>query len=315
MQAHPEILTVGSLAFDSIRSPAGNAEKTLGGSGNYFSLAASFYAKIQLVGIVGDDFPREHLDHLRSRNIDVSGVQVVQGGKTFHWAGEYNENLNEAKTLSTRLNVFEHFDPKLAAHQQNTPYLFLANIDPVLQDRILDQSKSHQLVACDTMNFWISGKPEELKKILGRIDMLSINEGEAYLLSGKRTLMEAARTIQAMGPRILIIKRGEYGAALFFDQETFLAPAYPVDRVVDPTGAGDSFAGAMMGFLAEAGADRSWLKSNPTHFRKVLKRGVLAGCAMASFTVEDFGLGRLIALKKEDLVDRQGKLMKMLSLE
>jgi len=314
MKPHAEILTVGSLAFDSIRSPAGEAERILGGSGNYFSLAASFFAKIQLVGIVGNDFPSDHLKHLGTRGIDTAGVQIVKDGKTFHWAGEYNENLNEAKTLSTSLNVFEHFNPKLTTAQKSVPNLFLANIDPILQESLLDQATDPRWVACDTMNFWISGKRAELDRVLKRVDLLSINEGEAYLLSKKKTLIQAARAIQAMGPRVVVIKRGEYGASLFVDQDIFLAPAYPVDHVIDPTGAGDSFAGAMMGYLAEAGVDRKLLKEDPKKFFSLIKRAVIAGCAMASFTVEDFGLGRLMKITKDEVVHRQSRLLEMVTL-
>jgi sugar/nucleoside kinase (ribokinase family) len=238
----------------------------------------------------------------------------VAQGKTFHWVGAYDQNLNEAKTLSTALNVFEHFDPKLTTAQCESPYLFLANIDPILQQRVLDQNKSHRLVACDSMNFWITGKPEELKKTLKRVDILSVNEGEAYLLSGQRNIAAAAATIRDLGPSVVIIKRGEYGAMLFTPNSIFLAPAFPVDRVIDPTGAGDSFAGAFMGFLAEAGAHRDLAKQDPEQWERLLRRAVLAGCVMASFTVEDFSLHRLMRLEAEELVTRQHQLVKMISL-
>lgn len=309
-----EILTVGSLAFDSIRSPAGEAEKILGGSGNYFSIAASFFVPINLIGIVGNDFPKDHLEYLRSKGVDTDGVEVIRDGQTFHWVGEYNDNLNEAKTLSTRLNVFEHFNPRLSEKQKASSYLFLGNIDPVLQVSVLDQIRAPRLVACDTMNFWITGKPKEVQAMLARVDVLSINEGEAYLLSKKKNLLEAAKAILKMGPPVLIIKRGEYGAALFFGNSIFLAHAFPVERVADPTGAGDSFAGAMMGFLAESGANRELMKKDPARFETLLRRAVVGGCAMASFTVEDFGLKRLMALKKDELVTRQHKLLEMSSL-
>jgi sugar/nucleoside kinase (ribokinase family) len=308
------ILAVGSMAFDTIQTPSGKAESVLGGSVNYFSIAASFYAPIEIVGVVGEDFPKSHLDWLSSRKIDVTGVEIVPG-KTFHWVGSYDQNLNEAKTLSTALNVFEHFKPKLSPSHQNADYVFLANIDPVLQQSVLDQIKSPKLVACDSMNFWITGKLEELKKTLRRVDILSINEGEAYLLSGRKNIVTAAEFIRNMGPSVVIIKRGEYGAALFTPQGTFLAPAYPVHSVVDPTGAGDSFAGAFMGFLAEQGADRKLSKEKPEEWNRLLRRAVLAGCAMASFTVEDFSVHRLMRLEKQELVDRQRSLMTMLSID
>jgi sugar/nucleoside kinase (ribokinase family) len=311
MQATHSILAVGSIAFDSIETPAGKAESVLGGSVNYFSIAASHYAPIQVVGVVGEDFPREHLEWLSNHKVDTSGVQTVPG-KTFHWAGSYDQNLNEAKTLSTSLNVFEHFNPQLSPKHKTAAYVFLANIDPVLQQSVLDQIQSPKLVACDSMNFWITGKPAELKKTLARVDILSVNEGEAYLLSGERNIARAAEKIRAMGPKVVIIKRGEYGATLFSGRSTFLAPAYPVERVVDPTGAGDSFAGAFMGFLAEAGADISMAKSDPDRWDMLLRRAVLAGCVMASFTVQDFSFKRLMTLNAAELVERQKSLLEMI---
>lgn len=307
------ILTVGSMAFDSIQTPAGKAERVLGGSVNYFSVAASFYAPVKIVGVVGEDFPKHHLDWLSHRKIDVNGVKIAQG-QTFHWVGSYDQNLNEAKTLSTALNVFEHFDPILTESQREASYVFLANIDPTLQQKVLDQVKNPQLVACDSMNFWITGKPEELKKTLKRVDILSINEGEAYLLSGERNISLAAQCIRGMGPSVVIVKRGEYGAMLFTPSGTFLASAYPVQNVVDPTGAGDSFAGAFMGFLAEAGAHREMAQNDPVLWDKLLRRAVIAGCVMASFTVEDFSLHRLMRLETEELIGRQHALLNMISL-
>jgi len=301
------------MAFDTVQTPAGKAESVLGGSVNYFSVAASFYAPIRIVGVVGEDFPKSHLGWLSEKRIDVTGVQIVPG-KTFHWVGSYDGNLNEAKTLNTSLNVFEHFNPKLQASHTDTPYVFLANIDPVLQQSVLDQVKPPKLVALDSMNFWITGKPDEVRKTLQRVDILSINEGEAFLLSGERQLMRAAQKIQAMGPSVIIIKRGEYGAALFTRNGAFLAPAFLVDRVVDPTGAGDSFAGAFMGFLAEAGASREMAAQDPARFENLLRRAVLAGCVMASFTVEDFSLHRLMRLTSDELVRRQGELLKMIQV-
>lgn len=307
------ILAVGSLAFDTIETPAGKADTVLGGSVNYFSIAASFYAPLQVVGVVGEDFPSTHLDWLSARRIDVSGIKIV-AGKTFHWVGAYDTNLNEAKTLSTALNVFEHFDPRLSPAQADSKYVFLANIDPVLQQSVLDQVKAPALVACDSMNFWITGKPDELKKTLRRVDVLSINEGESYLLSGTRNIMRAAEIIHQMGPSVIIIKRGEYGAMLFTAGGVFIAPAYPTQTVKDPTGAGDSFAGAFMGYLAECGAHRDWMHGDREKWESTLRRAVLAGCTMASFTVEDFSIKRLQALEVKELVDRQTALMKMIKV-
>lgn len=307
------VLAVGSLAFDSIQTPAGKADSVLGGSANYFSLAASFYAPVQMVGVVGEDFPEKHLEFLSTRNIDVTGVKRVSG-KTFHWTGSYDQNLNEAKTLNTALNVFEHFDPKLGETHKEASHVFLANIDPILQQSVLDQVKSPKLVACDSMNYWIMSKLGELKKTLKRVDIISVNEGEAYMLSGTRNLTQAAGMIRDMGPSIVIIKRGEYGATLFTQSGVFLAPAFPVSSVVDPTGAGDSFAGAFMGYLAEAGVTREMSKTDPERFESLLRRGVIAGCVMASFTVEDFSLHRLMRLEANELKTRQASLMKMIAV-
>jgi sugar/nucleoside kinase (ribokinase family) len=307
------ILTVGSLAFDSIQTPAGKAEKVLGGSGNYFSIAASFFSPVHVVGVVGEDFPRSHLDWLAQRRIDISGVTVAPG-KTFHWVGSYDQNLNEAKTLSTALNVFEHFDPRLGDSHRSASYVFLANIDPVLQQSVLDQVSGPRLVACDSMNFWIAGKPEALRETLRRVDILSINEGESFLLSGEKNILRAARIIRGMGPSVLVIKRGEYGALLFSDHGIFMAPAFPVDAVVDPTGAGDSFAGAFMGYLAEAGAHRDLATQSPQQWETLLRRAMLAGCVMASFTVEDFSVHRLMRLTNSELVERQNQMMRMISV-
>ena len=250
MNKNHTILSVGSMAFDSVRTPAGKADQVLGGSVNYFSLAASLFSPIKIVAVVGEDFPTDHLDFLSKKNIDVTGVQVVKG-KTFHWVGEYNTNMNEATTLATALNVFEHFDPKLPQSHVDCPVVFLANIDPILQQNVLDQMKTQEFVAMDSMNFWITGKPDELKKTLKSVDLLCINEKEAFLLSEENSLEKAARKIQTMGPSTVIIKRGEYGSAVFTPNSVFLAPAFLLDEVIDPTGAGDSFAGAGVGYLSQ----------------------------------------------------------------
>lgn len=313
MKTQTSILTVGSVAFDTIQTPAGRAESVLGGSGNYFSIAAAFYCPVEVVGVVGEDFPKSHLNWLSTRGIDVSGIQVAHG-KTFHWVGSYDQNLNEAKTLSTALNVFEHFDPKLSDKHRDVPYLFLANIDPVLQHSVLDQVKAPKLVACDSMNFWITGKPDEVRTLLRRVDILSVNEGEAYLLSGEKNILKAAQKIQKMGPSVVIVKRGEYGAMLLTASGIFIAPSFPVDQVVDPTGAGDSFAGAFMGYLAQAQVTRELAVDNPQKWDELLRRAVIAGCVMASFTVEDFSFHRLMKLERSELAARQEGLLKMLSL-
>lgn len=313
MKSPNSVLAVGSLAFDSIQTPAGKVEGVLGGSVNYFSVAASFYSPVSVVGVVGEDFPRDHLSWLQKRKINVSGIQIIPG-KTFHWSGCYDQNLNEAKTLSTCLNVFETFKPTLTEAQRSCSYIFLANIDPDLQLKVLDQIKKPKLVACDSMNFWIKGKLEALKKTLNRVDILSINEGEAYMLSGKRNITQAADEIRKLGPSVLIIKRGEYGANLYTSAGIFAAPAYPVRSVIDPTGAGDSFAGAFMGYLAKAGCDRSMEKRYPNKWNSILRRAVLNGCVMASFTVEDFSLHRLMRLKGRELTKREKEIIGIMSL-
>ena len=307
------ILTVGSMAFDSVRTPAGKADYVLGGSANYFSLAASLFVPIKIVAVVGDDFPKAHLEFLSKRNIDVSGVQIA-AGKTFHWVGEYDTNLNEAKTLATSLNVFEHFDPNLPTSHTECPMVFLANIDPVLQQQVLNQVKNHQWVACDSMNFWITGKPLELKETLKRVDLLSINEKEAFLLSDETSIEKAAKKIQSMGPTHIIIKRGEYGSALFTPNGVFLAPAYLVGNVIDPTGAGDSFAGAVMGYLAESGATRILMKEDPKLWDQLMRRAVIYGSVMASFTIQDFSIERLKSLTREEVMLRKEQLVKMISI-
>jgi sugar/nucleoside kinase (ribokinase family) len=312
MNKNHTILSVGSMAFDSVRTPAGKADQVLGGSVNYFSLAASLFTPIKIVAVVGEDFPTDHLDFLSKKNVDVTGVQVVKG-KTFHWVGEYNTNMNEATTLATALNVFEHFDPKLPQTHVDCPVVFLANIDPVLQQNVLDQMKTQEFVAMDSMNFWITGKPDELKKTLKSVDLLCINEKEAFLLSEENSLEKAARKIQTMGPSTVIIKRGEYGSAVFTPNSVFLAPAFLVDEVIDPTGAGDSFAGAVVGYLAQQGVSRHMVKNDPSAWEQLIRRAIVNGTVMASFTIQDFSVGRLKTLTHEDFLHRREKFVKMIS--
>lgn len=300
------------MAFDSVRTPAGKADQVLGGSVNYFSLAASLFTPLKIVAVVGEDFPTDHLDFLSKKNIDVTGVQIVKG-KTFHWVGEYNTNLNEATTLATALNVFEHFDPKLPTTHVDCPVVFLANIDPVLQQNVLDQMKTQQFVAMDSMNFWITGKPQELKKTLKSVDLLCINEKEAFLLSEENSLEKAAKKIQSLGPSTVIIKRGEYGSAVFTPNGIFLAPAFLVDEVIDPTGAGDSFAGAVVGYLAQNGVNREMVKKDPHSWEQLIRRAIVNGTVMASFTIQDFSIGRLKTLTQEDFMHRREKFLKMIS--
>ncbi len=287
------LLVVGSVAFDSIKTPHGKVDGILGGAATYFSVAASWFTPVRVVAVVGEDFGEDHLRVFADRSIDVSGLERT-AGKTFRWSGEYAGSMNEAKTLDTQLNVFERFAPKIPASYLESEYVFLANIDPILQLHVREQLPQARLVGLDSMNFWIHGKVEELKKILARVDLLVINETEARLLSGDSNLKRAAAAIQKMGPRILVIKRGEYGANLYAQNSIFAAPGYPLDKVHDPTGAGDTFAGGFMGYLAQTGD----LSENS------LRRAVIFGSVMASFAVEDFGLRRLLRLDPGQIAAR-----------
>jgi len=287
------ILVVGSVAIDSVETPFGVGENVLGGSATYFSTSASFFTDVNLVGIIGDDFPQEHIDFLKSRNIDLRGL-VRESGKTFHWKGKYGFDLNEAQTLDTQLNVFQTFRPQIPAEYADTEYLILANIDPELQLEVLAQVRNPRVIACDTMNFWISSKPEVLKKVISKVDFFIINEGEARQLSGEVNLVKAARAILAMGAKNLIIKRGEYGVLLFTKDSIFAAPAYPLEKVFDPTGAGDTFAGGFMGYLANTG----------NVSEEGIRQAIIFGSVMASFNVEDFSLDRLRTLQYSEIDER-----------
>lgn len=293
------ILAVGSLAFDTVSTPVGKAEKVLGGSLNFFSISASFFSKLQLVGVVGEDFPKAHLEFLSSRGIDIAGIATMKG-ETFHWTGEYGKDLNEAITLSTQLNVFEHFNPQIPESYRDAEYVFLGNIAPELQLSVLDQVRRPKLIAMDSMNFWITGRREALVKTLPRIDLLTINEGEAKLLANERNVVVAAEKILTMGPKAVVVKRGEYGAFLFAGGEIFSAPAVPIRKVVDPTGAGDTFAGGMIGYLASQGK---------TLERDALRQAVLNGSVMASFAVEDFSFHRMQRLGKQEIDQRRAQLI------
>jgi len=287
------ILVVGSVAFDSVQTPFGRVEEVLGGSGTYFSTSASFFADINLVAVVGEDFPQRHLDFLRARNVNLEGVKVVPG-ETFRWKGEYGYDLNEAKTLDTRLNVFENFKPILPESYRDAEFVFLGNIDPELQSQVLDQVRHPELVVCDTMNFWISGRREALLKTLTRVDILMINEAEARQLAEEANLVKAAQSILSMGPKTVVIKRGEYGALMFSEHTIFAAPAYPLETVFDPTGAGDTFAGGFMGYLA---ANRNFGDGS-------IRQAIIFGSVMASFVVENFSLDRLRDLEYRDIEER-----------
>jgi len=298
------ILVVGSVAIDSVETPFGVGENVLGGSATYFSTSASFFTDVNLVGVIGDDFPQEHIDFLRARNIDLRGL-VRESGKTFHWKGKYGYDLNEAQTLDTQLNVFQTFRPQIPAEYADTEYLILANIDPALQLEVLSQVKKPRVIACDTMNFWISSKPEVLKQVIEKVDFFIINEGEARQLTGEVNLVKAARAILGMGAKNLIIKRGEYGVLLFTGESIFAAPAYPLEKVFDPTGAGDTFAGGFMGYLASTG----------NLSEEAIRQAIIYGSVMASFNVEDFSLDRLRTLQYSEIEERFHSFKKMTHFE
>jgi sugar/nucleoside kinase (ribokinase family) len=287
------VLVVGSVALDSVETPAGARDEVLGGSATYFSMAASFFSPVRLVAVVGEDFPAAHVELLEKKGVDLAGLSR-QKGRTFRWKGRYTNQLNEAQTLDTQLNVFEQFEPDLPEPFRATPFVFLGNIAPALQSRVLDQVRRPTLVAADTMNFWIRGKLEDLKKTLSRVDLLFVNDTEARELAGEHNIVRAAQRIAAMGPKLLVIKRGEYGAILFDGQRAFSVPALPLGHVSDPTGAGDTFAGGFMGLIAREGELSE----------AALRRAAVMGSVMASFTVEGFSLDRLKTVTAQDIVER-----------
>ncbi len=290
----PALTVIGTVAIDAVETPFGKRERVFGGSASYFSYAASFFTPVSLVAVVGTDFPDEYRKVLEDRPIDLSHLQVVEG-KTFFWRGKYGSDLNSAQTLDTQLNVLLDFNPILN-YKEAPECLFLANIDPVLQAKVLDQLERPRIkfAACDTMNFWIHSKREELVKVIARVDCLVLNDGEARDLTGETNLIKAAQKVKQMGPRQVVIKKGEHGVLLFDGQQFFAIPAFPLESVFDPTGAGDTFAGGMMGYLAST---RDFSFEN-------IKRAAAIGSVVASFTVEDFGLDRLKRLKKSDILER-----------
>ena len=295
------ILVVGSVAYDTVETPFGRAEKVLGGSASFFSVAASFFAPVNLVAVVGDDFSEKAMSAFQGRPVDLEGLERT-AGKTFHWQGKYSYDLNSRETVCTDLNVFEFFKPRIPDGYRRSEHVFLGNIDPVLQRQVLDQVERPRLVACDTMNFWISGKPEELKRTLAAVDILLINDAEARQLSGEWNIVKAARAIRAMGPHTLVIKKGEHGVLMFSEDGSFAAPAYPLEEVFDPTGAGDTFAGGFLGYLA----------GSPTLDEAALRRAVIMGSTLASFCVEAFSLDRLLTLSRPE-IDARYRLFKRLT--
>ncbi len=298
------LVVVGSVALDSVETPFGKAEEALGGSATYFSTAASYFTDVKLVAVVGKDFPERHIRFLKRMGIDIRGLQKADG-RTFRWKGKYDFDLNQAHTLDTQLNVFASFRPVLPEEYREAEYVFLANIDPELQLEVLGQIRKPRLVACDTMNFWIERKSRKLKETLKYVDILTINEAEARELSGDSNLVKAARRILSFGPRAIIVKRGEYGALMFSDSSVFAAPAYPIESVFDPTGAGDSFAGGFMGHLARVKSinDRS------------IRQAIIFGSVMASFDVEDFSLNRMKRLTSRAIEGRFREFKKLTHFE
>ena len=294
------LLVVGSLGLDSVSTPFDKVEDALGGSATYISLSASYFGgPVELVGIVGSDFPKQYIKTMEDHNVDLTGLQIVEGGKTFRWAGKYHYDLNVRDTLSTELNVFEKFDPLIPENFTKSKYICLGNIDPVLQLKVLEQMDDPQFIVCDTMNFWIEGKKDELLKLLPKVDVLIINDSEARLLAHEPNLIRAAKKIRGLGPKILIIKKGEHGALLFTEDTIFSAPAYPMETIFDPTGAGDSFAGGFTGYLYRT-RDLS---------SESLKRAVIYGSTMASFCVEKFSTKGLEDLSYLQIQDRYREFM------
>lgn len=294
------VLVVGTVAFDSIETPFGSAERILGGSASYFALGASYFAPVRVVGVIGQDFPQDYLDLFTQRNIDIAGIKREQGD-TFHWRGRYHEDINQRDTLELHLNVLAGFEPKLPDNYRDAEYVFLGNIDPLMQLEVVDQIRHMKLLVCDTMDHWIRESNADLKKVLQRVEMLVLNDSEARLLSGYDNIVKAARAIMRMGPKKVLIKRGEYGVLQFSDSSVFATPAYPLEEVFDPTGAGDSFAGGLMGHLARTG-DLS---------QGGLRRAIVYGTVVASYTVEDFGVKKLNAVSLPAIEERYRRFVEL----
>ncbi|HWE42728.1 MAG TPA: PfkB family carbohydrate kinase [Gemmatimonadaceae bacterium] len=298
------LLVVGSVALDSVETPFGKAENVLGGSGTFFSAAASLLAPVQLVGVVGNDYPMDQLSALEKRGVDLAGLEQADGS-SFRWRGRYRHDLNSAETIETHLGVFSHFSPKIPAQFKSAPFVFLANIDPRLQLDVLRQVDKPKLVACDTMNFWIESRRADLVELLGHVDLITLNDGEARQLTEEANLVRAAKWILKRGPRHVIIKKGEHGAFMFTNESVFFAPAYPLESVFDPTGAGDSFAGGFMGYLARSGdiGDAN------------LRRAMIYGAALGSFAVEKFSIQRLLDVTPADIVKRVAEFRQLVAFE
>jgi sugar/nucleoside kinase (ribokinase family) len=296
------LLVVGSVALDTVETPFGKVKDALGGSAVYIAVAASYFtAPVKVVGVVGGDFPKSHIEFLKEHNVDLDGLQIIQGGKTFRWTGKYHYDLNSRDTLLTQLNVFEKFDPVIPEAFQKSSYVCLGNIDPVLQRKVLAQIKKPRLIVGDTMNYWIETKPNELRETLKLLDVLVVNESEARLLTKEPNLIKASKRIIKMGPRFVIIKKGEHGALLVTEETIFSAPAYPLENLYDPTGAGDTFAGGFIG----------WLAKTDDISAENLKRAVIYGSAMASFCVEKFSVDGLKDLSNLKIRDRYRSFMEI----
>ncbi len=291
-----KLLIVGTVAFDAIETPFGKTDKILGGAGTYIGLSASFFnLESAIVSVVGDDFPQEYLDLLTERDIDISGLEVVKGGKTFFWSGRYHNDLNSRDTLDTQLNVLADFQPKVPQNFKNADVVMLGNLHPIVQSSVLDQMEAKpKLVVLDTMNFWMDCALPDLLDVIKRVDVITINDEEARQLSGEYSLVKAAARIHAMGPKYVVIKKGEHGALLFHDHQVFFAPALPLEEVFDPTGAGDTFAGGFAGFITQ---------SENVSFEN-MKNAIIQGSNLASFCVEKFGTERMVGLEKDEVVSR-----------
>ena len=298
------VLVVGSVALDSVETPFGKADDVLGGSANFFSASASLLTQVSVVGVIGADYPVEKLDPLKKRGVDYSGLEKAEG-QSFRWRGRYRHDLNSAETLETHLGVFSHFSPKIPDKLRDSPFVFLANIDPRLQLDVLEQVRKPKLVACDTMNFWIQSRRPDLLTLLGRVDLVTLNDAEARQLTEKFNLVQAAQWIMARGPRHVIIKKGEHGAFMFTENSIFFAPAFPLESVFDPTGAGDSFAGGFIGYLSATG-DLS--EAN-------MRRAVIYGSVMGSFAVEKFSIDRLLTVTRAEIDQRVREMRRLVTFE
>ena len=306
-RARMSVTVVGSIAFDAVKTPFGERERMLGGSAVHFALAASFFDDVRVVGPVGDDFGEAEYEVLRARGVETSDIERVEGGKTFFWAGEYEYNLNVRRTLDTQLNVFGDFEPKLSAASRDADVLFLANIQPDLQRQVREQCEGARFVAMDSMNLWIDVARDSLVETIKGVDCVMLNDDELRMLTEKPSLLAAAHEVMALGPRVVVAKQGEYGAALFTEEGFFSLPAFPLETVLDPTGAGDSFAGGFIGYVAahpgeEAGG-------------QLLRRAMAYGTAIASYNVEEFGTERIQRLERSEIVDRVAELQRITHFE